>query len=167
MSFNLKKRILFQIVNRNLYICNTNEELINQAGGKIKMENINTNLGVCVTKVKMLRPKSNPKNKKDLVLDVDWGFDYREGDDNVLEYLCTLKTFGEFPVEFAVQGSVELKSKENFEKNSGSLSRLILDKSMNMMVNMINITRDTPLNFETFSGNSVDDDLKIVLKEMI
>lgn len=28
------------------------------------MENINTNLGVCVTKVKMLRPKSNPKNKK-------------------------------------------------------------------------------------------------------
>lgn len=98
---------------------------------------------------------------------MDWGVDYREGDGNVLEYLCTLKTFGEFPVEFAVQGSVELKSKENFEKNSGSLSRLILDKSMNMMVNMINITRDTPLNFETFSGNSVDDDSKIVLKEMI
>lgn len=158
--------IYFGYIDRKLYTCNTNEGVINPRGGNIKMNIININPGICMTKIKMIRPENNLKSRN-LNLNVDWAVEYKEDTEKPLEYTCNLKTIGEFPITFAVQGFVGLKSNEKFEKISGDLSRMILDKSMNVMVNMINVTRDTPLDFKACSNSSVDDDLKIILKEMI
>jgi hypothetical protein len=130
------------------------------------MSIININPGICMTKIRMIRPETNLKSCN-LDLNVNWAVEYNEENEKHLGYLCKLRTDEEFPIIFAAQGFVGLKSNETFEKISADLSRLILDKSMNIMVNMVNMTRDTPLDFKTHSKSSKDDDLKISLKEMI
>jgi len=130
----------------------------------MKMKIINTNEGISVTKVKMIRPENNPKNC-DLDLDVDWAVEYIENDKKPLEYVCTLETLGEFHLKFAVQGHVGLKSMEHFKKIQDDLSHLIMDKSMTIMVNMLNLTRDTPLSMESFSNISMENKTQITLHE--
>lgn len=128
------------------------------------MKIINTNESISVTKVKMIRPGNNPKSC-DLDLDVDWTVEYIENDKKPLGYVCTLETLGEFHLKFAVQGHVGLKSMEHFKRIRDDLSHLIMDKSMTIMVNMLNLTRDTPLSLESFSNISMENKTQITLHE--
>lgn len=108
----------------------------------------NTNLNVCVNKIKMIRPGNNPRNC-DLNLNVDWTIEYNRTDEGNMGYACTLDAMGEMPLKFAVQGFLECETKiEDLEKRSDELSPLILDKCMNTMLNIVNATNNSiiPIN---------------------
>jgi hypothetical protein len=66
----------------------------------------NTNLNVCVNKIKMIRPGINPKSC-DLNLSIDWSIEYNRTEEGNLGYTCTLNATGEMPIKFAVQGFLE------------------------------------------------------------
>lgn len=103
----------------------------------------NTNVDVCINKIKMIRPGINPKNC-DLNLNVDWSIEYSIKDEKNMEYVCTLNALGDMPIKFAIQGYLESESKmEDLEKRSGELSPLILDKCMNTMINILNATKNS------------------------
>lgn len=103
----------------------------------------NTNLDVCVNKIKMIRPSKNPKSC-DLSLNVDWSIEYSRTEDGNMGYVCTLKSIGEMPLKFAIQGFLECETQiEDLEKRSDELSPLILDKCMNAMINIVNATRNS------------------------
>jgi hypothetical protein len=103
----------------------------------------NTNVDVCINKIKMIRPGINPKSC-DLNLNIDWSIEYTKTDEGNIEYTCTLNAMGEMPIQFAVQGSLDCEDKsEDLEKRSNELSPLILDKCMNTMINIVNVTKNS------------------------
>lgn len=105
----------------------------------------NTNVDVCINKIKMIRPGINPKSC-DLNLNIDWSIEYTKTDEGNVEYVCTLNAMGEMPIQFAVQGSLDcVDQTEDLEKRSDELSPLILDKCMNTMINIVNITKNSVL----------------------
>ena len=109
----------------------------------------NTNLNVCVNKIKMIRPGNNPRSC-DLNLNVDWTIEYNRTDEGDMGYVCTLDALGEMPLKFAVQGFLECEAKiEDLEKRSDELSPLILDKCMNTMVNIVNATNNSIITINT------------------
>lgn len=104
-----------------------------------------TNLDVCINKIKMIRPGINPKNC-DLNLNVDWSIEYNITHEKNLGYVCTLNARGDMPIEFAIMGYLKSETKiEDLEKRSGELSPLILDKCMNTMMNILNATKNSPI----------------------
>ncbi len=109
----------------------------------------NTNLNVCVNKIKMIRPGINPKSC-DLNLSIDWSIEYNRTEEGNLGYTCTLNATGEMPIKFAVQGFLEGEPQiEDLEKRSEELSPLILDTCMNTMLNTINATKNSIITINT------------------
>ncbi|EKF85606.1 hypothetical protein [Methanobacterium formicicum] len=109
----------------------------------------NTNLNVCVNKIKMIRPGNNPRSC-DLNLNVDWTIEYNRTDEGDMGYVCTLDAMGEMPLKFAIQGFLECETQiEDLEKRSDELSPLILDKCMNTMVNIVNATNNSIITINT------------------
>ena len=80
----------------------------------------NTQCDVCINKIKMIRPGMNPKSC-DLKLNVDWSIEYSIKNEEILEYVCTLDTMGDVPIQFAIQGHLESQTKiedlENVQMN--------------------------------------------------
>lgn len=144
-----KKRFIISFTNQNFYNCNTTYVFINHLGGNIKMIISNTNLNVCINKIKMMRPGNNPQSC-DLNLNVDWSIEYTKTDEGNMEYLCTLDATGKMPIQFAIQGFLECETQiEDLEKRSDELSPLILDKCMNTMINIVNITKNSIITIKT------------------
>jgi hypothetical protein len=109
----------------------------------------NTNLNVCVNKIKMIRPGTNPKSC-DLNLNVDWSIEYSKTEEGNMGYVCTLNAIGEMPLKFAMQGFLECETQiEDLEKRSEELSPLILDKCMNTMINIVNATKNSIITINT------------------
>lgn len=109
----------------------------------------NTNLNVCVNKIKLIRPGNNPKSC-DLNLNVDWSIEYNQTDEGNMGYVCTLNAIGEMPLKFAVKGFLECENQiEDLEKRSDELSPLILDKCMNTMINIVNATKNSTITINT------------------
>lgn len=111
----------------------------------------NTQCDVCIKKIKMIRPGMNPKSC-DLKLNVDWSIEYSIKNEEILEYVCTLDTMGDVPIQFAIQGHLESQTKiEDLEKRSDELSTLILDKCMNTMINILNDTKNSQITLNNIS----------------
>lgn len=94
---------------------------------------------ITVKKLQMIRPEINPKNCN-LNLDVDWNVDYNETDSSSLEYVCNLKSVNEFPIALVVEGNVEF---EGLEVLSKELTGMILDNCFKIMINMVNLTKES------------------------
>lgn len=108
-----------------------------------------SNINVYVNKIRMVRPGKNPKNY-DLDLNLDWSIDYIKTDKKALEYVCTLSKVDKPPLDFAIQGLIECEDQnKDLEKRSDELSPLILEKSMETMINMLNETKDTKIPIKT------------------
>lgn len=88
--------------------------------------------------MQMSRPEINPKSC-DLHLNIDWHVDYHQKDDSSLVYVCSIKTIDKFPITLIVEGNVGF---DNL-KISEETTQLILDNSMKIMLNMVNITKET------------------------
>ncbi|NYB52103.1 MAG: pilus assembly protein [Methanobacteriaceae archaeon] len=123
----------------------------------------NTNVDISINKIKMIRPNTNPRSCN-LNLNVDWSIEYIKSDEGNMEYVCTLKSIGEMPLQFAVQGILECKKQvEDLEKRSHEISPLILEKCMKTMMNLINITKNDVITIKTVPEvylNCVYDDFK-------
>ncbi|EHP85692.1 hypothetical protein [Methanotorris formicicus] len=104
------------------------------------------NMKMSIEKLKLVRPKENPKNTN-LELDVDWNIEYKKINNNSFCYICNLK-MEEFPVSFVVEGVVEFE--ENTNNVSEDVSQSILDKLLQILVNLINLTKDVQVEVESF-----------------
>ena len=104
------------------------------------------NIKITIERLKFERPKENPKNTK-LELNLSWSIEYRKIDDNALNYTCKLKT-DEFPITFTVEGTIEFEN--GITTISDDISQCILDNMAQILINMINLTRDRDIDLKDF-----------------
>lgn len=136
---------------------------ISYSGGDIKM-NVSTNINVYVSKIKMVRPEKNPKNCN-FDLNLEWSIEFIKTDEETLEYVCKLSSFGKLPLNFAIQGVIECDDKnEDLENIFDEVSDLILDKSVNTMNNLLNETKDMKVPIDTMPNTHLTDFSQITLK---
>ena len=124
------------------------------------------NLSICVKKIKMIRPE---KNLKDCNLDWDtnWSIDYVKTDEKTLEYVCTLYPVGKMSLNFAIHGLIQCEDQnEDLEKRTDELSPLILNKSMETMVNILNETKDTKIQINKELNLNIADYAEINFNEI-
>jgi hypothetical protein len=124
------------------------------------------NLSIYVKKIKMIRPE---KNLKGCSIDwsTNWNIDYIKTDEKALEYVCTLSPVGKMSLNFAIQGLIECDDQnEDLEKRTDELSHLILNKSMETMVSILNETKDTKIQINKESDFNIDDYAEINLNKI-
>lgn len=123
---------------------------------------------ISVNQIQIKRPESNPEKSR-INLDVDWNIDFKEDTNSSMKYYCFIKTSSEYPINFKINGIIgsensdeikKIKSKK-FEELSSIISRLILDKGMEIMLNMINITKSDKLTLKTENENPKNSNIKI------
>jgi hypothetical protein len=105
------------------------------------------NIKITIERLKFERPKENPKNMK-LELNLSWSIEYKRIDDNSLNYTCKLKTDNEFPISFTVEGTIEFEN--GITTISDDISQCILDNMAQILINMVNLTRDRDIDLKDF-----------------
>lgn len=123
------------------------------------------NLSIYVKKIKMIRPE---KNLRDCSLDwkTNWSIDYVKTDEKTLEYVCTLSPIGKMSLNFAIQGLIECEDQnEDLEKRTDELSPLIINKSMETMVNLLNETKDTKIQINAVPTSHITDISEIIINK--
>lgn len=130
------------------------------------MEMNKINLSIYVKKIKMIRPEKNLKGCN-LDWDTNWSIDYVKTDDKTLEYVCTLYSMGKMSLNFAIQGLIQCEDQnEDLEKRTDELSPLILNKSMETMVNILNETKDTKIQINKELNPNIADYAEINFNEI-
>ena len=89
--------------------------------------------------------KSCSKNQT-LELDMDWNIEYKRISNTSYGYICNLK-MEEFPISFVVEGVVEFD--KNVDHISEDISQSILDRLLQILVGMINLTKETVIEIKT------------------
>lgn len=92
-----------------------------------------------IQKIGMFRPEINPKGQN-LDLDVDWAIDYKNPDVDHIEYVCTVKTFQIFPLNFKVEGFLQFEELEKVSKTQ--ISQMIFDRCLEILLKMVNLTKE-------------------------
>jgi len=105
------------------------------------------NMNIGIKKLKLIRPTENPKNAN-LELNVDWDIEYKKISKNSFEYICNLKMEGGFQTSFVVEGIVEFE--ESINHISENISQSIVDKLFQILVNMINLTKEMHIEVKNF-----------------
>ncbi|AEF96731.1 hypothetical protein [Methanotorris igneus] len=105
------------------------------------------NIKISIEKLKLVRPKENPKNAN-LKLDVNWDITYKKISNNSFGYICNLKMEGEFPTLFVIEGAVEFE--ESINHIPDDISQSILDSLFQILVNMITITKEIHIEVKDF-----------------
>lgn len=124
------------------------------------------NLSIYVKKIKMIRPEKNLKGCN-LDWDTNWSIDYVKTDEKTLEYVCTLSSMGKMSLNFAIQGLIQCEDQnEDLEKRTDELSPLILNKSMETMVNILNETKDTKIQINKELNPNIADYAEINFNEI-
>ncbi|MCK9152534.1 hypothetical protein [Methanobacterium alcaliphilum] len=97
-----------------------------------------------IQKIGMFRPDINPKSCN-LDLDLDWSIDYTNLNSNCTEYIFRVQNLNKFPLNFKIEGFLSYNDSEEF---SESVSPLILNKGLKIIVKMINLTKECSLDHE-------------------
>ncbi|WP_321423400.1 pilus assembly protein [uncultured Methanobacterium sp.] len=130
------------------------------------MEMNKINLSIYVKKIKMIRPEKNLKGCN-LDWDTNWSIDYVKTDEKTLEYVCTLYPVGKMSLNFAIHGLIQCEDQnEDLEKRTDELSPLILNKSMETMVNILNETKDTKIQINKELNLNIADYAEINFNEI-
>jgi hypothetical protein len=130
------------------------------------MEMNQINLSIYVKKIKMIRPEKNLKGCS-LDWDTNWSIDYVKTDEKTLEYVCTLASMGKMSLNFAIHGLIHCEDQnEDLEKRTDELSTLILNKSMETMVNILNETKDTKIQINKELNPNIADYAEINFNEI-
>ncbi|XRP97171.1 pilus assembly protein [Methanocaldococcus sp. 16A] len=103
------------------------------------------NMKISIEKLRLVRPKENPKNQR-LELDMDWNIEYKKISDNSYGYVYNLK-IDELSISFIVEGVVEFD--ENIDCISKDISQSILDRLLQILVGMINLTKEMHVEIKT------------------
>ncbi|WP_321211100.1 hypothetical protein [Methanothermobacter sp. DP] len=91
-----------------------------------------------IQRIGLFRPEKNPKSCT-LSLDMDWKIDYTDFGNKSVGYIFYGESGSGIPLKFKIEGKIVL---EDSEKLPGNLSELLLDRGLNIMVELFNITRD-------------------------
>lgn len=95
---------------------------------------------IYIEKIGMMRPYSNPKNKK-LNLEIDWSVEYYDTDLGEIRYDCILKSINSLDLSFKVEGLLKLESFEEFSQ--ATCSQLIFDKAFDILMSLFSLTRQS------------------------
>ena len=95
---------------------------------------------IYVQKVGMMRPEFNPRNTS-LNLDIDWSVEYRNTDQDRINFDIILKSCENFNLNFKIEGIVKLDMFETFIQDE--VSQVIFHHACNVLMDMISITRES------------------------
>lgn len=123
---------------------------------------IGDKMKVYIEKIGLMRPKFNPKNQK-LNLDLNWGIDYKNTEGLNIKYDCTLKTFQTFPLNFKTEGILKLEENEEFLQEE--ISQIIFDKSFEMFMEMISLTKDYSANLKEINNVPTNKNLNETIEQ--
>ena len=109
-------------------------------------------------KIGMIREDVNPKNLS-LNLNIDWAVEYKNTDQNVINFDIILKSCENFILNFKIEGIIKLDIFEKFLKEE--ISQIVFNHACKVLMDMISITRqsthiisdsDDSVSFKNVSG---------------
>ena len=91
-------------------------------------------------KIGLIRPDVNPKNAS-LKMDIDWSVEYKNTDQNEINFDIILKTCEDLILNFKIEGIVKLDLFEEFIQED--VSRIIFNQACTVLMDMISISRES------------------------
>ena len=95
---------------------------------------------ICMEKIGLIRPDLNPKNSS-LNVDIDWAIEYKNTDQEIVNFDIVLKSYDDLMLNFKIEGIVVLDLFEKFVQED--VSQIIFYHSCNVLMDMISITRES------------------------
>lgn len=95
---------------------------------------------IYMQKIGMIRQDFNPKNSK-LNLDIDWSIEYKNTDQDQIDFDIILKSCENFTLNFKIEGILKLDLFETFAQDE--ISQIIFNQACNVLMDMISITRQS------------------------
>lgn len=117
---------------------------------------------ICIEKIGMIRPFTNPKNC-DVNLEMDWSIDYYDTVHNRKKYVCILRSLNSLNLNLKIEGVLVFDDSEEFINDL--CSQVILDNSYNLLMKIFSLTRESNYNFSEIGSNDyfVDEDVHTTL----
>lgn len=98
-----------------------------------------------IQKIGMFRPDKNPRSCN-LDLNLDWSVDYTTLDSKSTEYTFKVQNLNKFPLDFKIEGLLKYNKSEEF---SEKITPLIFDQAVEIVLKMINLTKEINLTKKT------------------
>lgn len=108
---------------------------------------------IYMQKIGLIRDDVNPKNLS-LNLDIDWAVEYRNTNQEMIDFDIILKSIENFVLNFKIEGIIILGMFERFSQEE--VSQIIFHRACKVLMDMISITRES-----THILSNSDDSLSI------
>ena len=95
---------------------------------------------ICMRKIGLIRPDFNPKNSS-LNMNIDWSIEYTNTDQDIVNFDIILKSYGEFSLNFKIEGIVILDLFEEFVQDN--VSQIIFYQACNTLMDMVSSTNES------------------------
>lgn len=107
---------------------------------------------ISINKIQIIRPESNSKifNSD---LNTDWSIDYTEVNNKIVKYLCIMNIIDDISLNFAIQGLIECEDHQILNRSSEFTSP-VLNKSIEVIMNMLNATKESTIQINPITDNS-------------
>lgn len=107
---------------------------------------------ICLQKISLLRPNSNPRDK-DLNLDINWITDFNVINKKEMQFNCILESSDIFASNFKIEGILEFKRYEKFEKEE--VSSFIVELALDIFHRIVSDTRDREISLNNFRKDEI------------
>lgn len=107
---------------------------------------------ICLQKISLLRPNSNPRNK-DLNLNINWITDFNVISKKEMQFNCILESSDIFASNFKIEGILKFKSYEKFEKEEAS--SFIVELALDIFHRIVSDTRDREISLNNFRKDEI------------
>ena len=91
-------------------------------------------------KIGLIRDDINPKNLS-LNLDIDWAVEYRNTDQELIDFDIILKSCENFDLNFKIEGVIKLDIFEEYIHEE--ISQILFHQACKVLMDMISITRES------------------------
>ena len=95
---------------------------------------------IYMQKIGLIRDDVNPKNLS-LNLDIDWAVEYRNADQEMIDFDIILKSIENFVLNFKIEGIIILGMFERFSQEE--VSQIIFHRACKVLMDMVSITRES------------------------
>ena len=95
---------------------------------------------ICMQKIGLIRDDVNPKNLS-LNLDIDWAVEYKNTDQEMIDFDIILKSCEHFELNFKIEGIIKLGMFEKFSQEE--VSQIIFHQACKVLMDMVSITRES------------------------
>lgn len=95
---------------------------------------------IYMQKIGLIRDDVNPKNLS-LNLDIDWAVEYKNTDQEMIDFDIILKSIENFALNFKIEGIIILGMFEKFSLEE--VSQIIFHRACKVLMDMVSITRES------------------------